>query len=148
MNILMYQFHELKRTCTRAIGIAEDGDWSEGWGFFSTTLNATFVDEFQFQEPSFSVMLVMLAVAIKFIASCLQLMVSLNASDVEVILVKVASPCMKPVILEWYESSVGSSKLPLMLNASINGANVTSVSGYGQYLVQGRVIPGMSILPS
>ena len=75
-------------------------------------------------------MLVMLAVAIKFIASCLQVMVSFNASEFEVILVNSASPCMKPVILEWYESSVGSSKLPLMLNASINGGNVASVSGY------------------
>lgn len=86
-------------------------------------------------------MLVILAVAMKFIASCLQIMVSFNASDVEVILVNAASPCMKPVILEWYESSVGSSKLALMLKASINGANVTSVSGYGQYLVNGKVIP-------
>ena len=136
------EFHKHRRTCTRAIGFTEDGSGPEGWGLFSTTLNATFVDEFQFQEPSFSVMLVMLAVAIKFMASCLQMMVSFNASELEVILVNSASPCMKPVILEWYESSAGSSKPPLMLNASSSGANVTSVSGYGQYLVKWKKIPG------
>ena len=74
------------------------------------------------------------------------MMVSFDARELEVILVNSASPCMKPVILEWYESSVGSSKLPLMLNASSSGVNVTSVSGYGQHLVKWKKIARNEVL--
>ena len=67
---------------------------------FSTTLSATLVDVFQLHDPSFSVMFVVFASAIKFMASLLQVIVSLRARAGCVILLYLASPCINPVMLE------------------------------------------------
>lgn len=70
----------------------EIADFSALGSFFSTTLRATLVDMLQFQDPSFSVIFVVLAPSMKFCACCLHGKVSLSTREESEMLVYSASP--------------------------------------------------------